>query len=426
MSKTQVFVKQAAGDVREVEVESGGVVRLSPGEHLVIAASPDQAEVDSGSPGEITIKLEGVGEFTVESAREIPEKIAQAPKIMGINPLPTIVFEPTRVDLAEDAPTHEPLGVHQARVDSTAFLDRHTGEDFGMGQTLDMAAFSGLSGKGVSGRKLVDGEDEDGLADALGDGLSGDPQDQPNLPPVIDINTILLVDDDATEALTGHLRATDSESGPEDLLFWISQGPAYGTLYIDGKEVDATKVTFTQADIDSGRVTFRFDPHAQDRVLVLEDDTFVFTVTDGTHTTGPATFHIHNSTVQVWGTDESDDLTVAAHFDRDGVKFHVYGFDGNDTMRGGSGADTLDGGGHAYAAHTPWMYTQEGGDTVDYGASDAAVDVDLTRATQTGGHAEGDVLIGVENVVGSGFNDSITGDAAANFLSGLDGTAFVI
>ncbi|WP_281168300.1 calcium-binding protein, partial [Desulfomicrobium escambiense] len=98
-----------------------------------------------------------------------------------------------------------------------------------------------------------------------------------------------------------------------------------------------------------------------------------------------------------------------------------HGLDGNDTMRGGSGADTLDGGEHAYAAHTPWLFTEEGGDTVDYGASTAAVDIDLTRATQSGGHAEGDVLIGVENVIGSAHADSITGDAAANLLSGLGG-----
>ncbi|MBM9532042.1 hypothetical protein JWG42_17965, partial [Desulfoprunum benzoelyticum] len=144
-------------------------------------------------------------------------------------------------------------------------------------------------------------------------------------------------------------------------------------------------------------------------------------VNDGNLSTAETTFHIQNTTVQIWGTNGADDLTGAADFSREGVTFHVHGFDGNDTMRGGSGADTVDGGGHVYASHTPWLYTQEGGDTVDYGASSAAVDIDLTREAQSGGHAEGDVLIGVENVIGSGFDDSITGDAAANLLSGLGG-----
>ena len=422
MSKTQIFVQQADGTAREVEIASGGVVLLNANEHLLIAASSDQAQVEAGTAGEVIIKLEGVGEFTVESAEEIPEQIALAPEIMGLKPLPTIVFEPTRTDLSDDAPTHEPLGVHQARVDSTAFLDRQTGDDFGMGQLLDMAKFSGMAGKGLAGREGADDTDEDGmLADSLDDGLSGDPgQDHLNFPPVIDLNTTLLVDDEVTESLTGHLRATDRESGSEDLRFKISQGPAYGVLLIDGKEVDATTVTFTQADIDSGLVSFHFDfdPHAQNKVLVIEGDTFVFTVTDGTHTTGPATFRIQNTTVQIWGTDNTDgtvgdDLTKAnVDFKRDGVKFHVYGFKGDDTLRGGLGADTLNG--------------DEGQDCADYSDSDGWVNVDLTkRATaQSGGgernHAADDVLIGIEDVLGSRFKDVIKGDDKSNRLWGGD------
>lgn len=267
MSKTQIFVQQADGTAREVEIASGGVVLLNANEHLLIAASSDQAQVEAGAPGEVIIKLEGVGEFTVESAGEIPEQIALAPEIMGLKPLPTIVFEPTRTDLSDDAPTHEPLGVHQARVDSTAFLDRQTGDDFGMGQLLEMAEFSGMAGEGLAGRKETGDKDEDRmLDDSLDDGLSGDPgQDHLNLPPVIDLNATLLVDDDEAGNLLDHLRATDRESGPADLKYTISQGPAYGVLMIDGKEVDATRVTFTQADLDSGRVTFRFDPTPRTR-----------------------------------------------------------------------------------------------------------------------------------------------------------------
>ena len=244
--------------------------------------------------------------------------------------------------------------------------------------------------------------------------------------PAISVNDALLVDGLAAQSLAGSLSATDVDNDAADLGYTVTQGPANGVLLLDGVEIiDFSQPVFTQADIDAGRVSFFFDdpgaPQAQEKILVLEDDTFVFTVTDGLHATSPATFNIQNTTVQVWGTDESDDLTGVAHFDLGGVRFNIYGFDGNDTMRGGSGADTLDGGGHAYASHTPWMYTQEGGDTVDYGASSAAVDIDLTRETQSGGHAEGDVLIGVENVIGSAHADSIIGDVASNLLAGLGG-----
>jgi VCBS repeat-containing protein len=250
--------------------------------------------------------------------------------------------------------------------------------------------------------------------------------------PIIACNTLLLVDDDATESLTGHLQTTDDTAGPADLKYFVTHAPAYGELYLNGEPVtDFSAAVFTQDDLDNGRVTFRFVHQAQDTILVLEDDSFVFTVTDGVNTTGPATFHIHNTTVQVWGTGDDDDLTGVANFDRADTKFHVYGFDGNDTLRGGSGADTLDGGSHAstdfslpgerYSLGVVVPGATPGGDTVDYSASGAAVDVDLTRERQSGGHAEGDVLRGIENVTGSRFGDTLRGDAGNNVLAGLAG-----
>ena len=75
-------------------------------------------------------------------------------------------------------------------------------------------------------------------------------------------------------------------------------------------------------------------------------------------------------------------------------------------FRGGEGADTLDGG--------------FGSDAAEYFGS-AAVNVDLTRAVQQGGDAEGDRLLNIENVFGSGENDSIAGDSGDNFLRGVAG-----
>ena len=92
------------------------------------------------------------------------------------------------------------------------------------------------------------------------------------------------------------------------------------------------------------------------------------------------------------------------------------------TIIGGSpGADTIDGG--------------EDIDTVDYYEFDTwipprhqsgdAVDVDLERSVQFGGLAEGDVLINIENVIGSGENDIIKGDGADNELVGNGGDDIV-
>jgi serralysin len=83
------------------------------------------------------------------------------------------------------------------------------------------------------------------------------------------------------------------------------------------------------------------------------------------------------------------------------------GWAGDDRLQGRQGADTLDGGSGAH-------------DVADYVGS-LGVNVDLTRATQIGSHAEGDILIDIEEVDGSYFNDVIRGDGEANYLFGNDG-----
>ena len=84
----------------------------------------------------------------------------------------------------------------------------------------------------------------------------------------------------------------------------------------------------------------------------------------------------------------------------------------NDTLSGGAGADSLDGG--------------VNNDTADYSASGSAVTVDLSAGTGLGGDAAGDVLINIENVIGSGSADSLTGDAGNNVLYGGAGSDTII
>lgn len=82
----------------------------------------------------------------------------------------------------------------------------------------------------------------------------------------------------------------------------------------------------------------------------------------------------------------------------------------NDTFTGTSAAETFDGG--------------TGNDTVDYSASLLAISVDLQNGTASGGDAEGDTLISIENIIGSNEatpRDYIWGDANANHIQGMDG-----
>ncbi|RYE83546.1 MAG: hypothetical protein EOP19_13635, partial [Hyphomicrobiales bacterium] len=61
---------------------------------------------------------------------------------------------------------------------------------------------------------------------------------------------------------------------------------------------------------------------------------------------------------------------------------------------------------------------QGGFDTADYSQSNEGVNVNRNADTASGGHAQGDSLNGIENIIGSGHNDIIIGSAVANRLEG--------
>lgn len=83
------------------------------------------------------------------------------------------------------------------------------------------------------------------------------------------------------------------------------------------------------------------------------------------------------------------------------------GDSGDNVLAGLAGADTLNG---------------QGSDTADYSASEGRVVVNLAAGTAAGGNAQGDTLISIENLIGTQFtNDILTGNAAANVLTGCAG-----
>ncbi len=112
------------------------------------------------------------------------------------------------------------------------------------------------------------------------------------------------------------------------------------------------------------------------------------------------------------GSDGSDSLAGGAGNDT------LLGGIGNDTLVGGAGFDSLDGG--------------TGIDTASYGDAESGVSVNLGSGTATGGEAPvaapdaltadavfaGDRLRGIDNVVGSQFDDSLLGSLGDNTLSG--------
>ena len=105
-----------------------------------------------------------------------------------------------------------------------------------------------------------------------------------------------------------------------------------------------------------------------------------------------------------------ENLTGSVHDDTltgDGGNNVLRGGRGNDTLKGLGGSDTLDGG--------------PGTDTASYEGSGAAVTVDLATGSASGGDAQGDTLVSIENLTGSAHDDTLTGNGGNNVLNGGGG-----
>lgn len=90
----------------------------------------------------------------------------------------------------------------------------------------------------------------------------------------------------------------------------------------------------------------------------------------------------------------------------------LIGGTGNDTLVGGAGPDSLNGG--------------DGIDTSDYSQSASAVSVNLATGLGAGGDAQGDVLSAIERIIGSAFNDTLTGGTRIDILEGGAGNDTLI
>jgi choice-of-anchor C domain-containing protein len=105
---------------------------------------------------------------------------------------------------------------------------------------------------------------------------------------------------------------------------------------------------------------------------------------------------------------DGDDAIYGEQAVNANVTDYLSGGSGNDYIEGFSGADILSGGAGA-------------SDTLGYFYSTSGVTVNLATSTASGGDATGDTFSGFENMVGSGYDDSLTGDSQNNTIYGLAG-----
>lgn len=94
----------------------------------------------------------------------------------------------------------------------------------------------------------------------------------------------------------------------------------------------------------------------------------------------------------------------------------LFGRGGNDVLIAGNGDDQLNGG-----AGADQLYGDAGFDFARYDDAASAVTVSLLANAANAGAAAGDLLFGIEGLVGSAFGDTLIGSDETNWLYGNDG-----
>ena len=158
--------------------------------------------------------------------------------------------------------------------------------------------------------------------------------------------------------------------------------------------------------------TAKLDGFSYSQSILPENQVLSFAVsaTDNDYDTSA----VQQLDIKLLGGVAGDDISGTAGHDAimgSSLGEHIFGLEGNDILTGGEGNDILNGG--------------DGSDTASYLNSATAVTVNLDAGTATGGDGN-DALASIENIIGSQFDDSLTGDNNVNHISGDAGTDTLI
>lgn len=176
----------------------------------------------------------------------------------------------------------------------------------------------------------------------------------------------------------------DPDAG--DTFSWAIVGGATADFTLNGNEI-----------IGAGGLAGRV---AGD-VLVLD-----VRITDAGGLSYVETVNITLTQTKITGTAGDDNLVGTAAGET------IEGLAGNDVIQGFMATDQIDGGAD--------------NDTVSYVAASGGVTIDLTLAGPQNTVSAGmDQLISIENIIGSNFNDTLTGDNNANVINGLGGNDLI-
>jgi len=119
---------------------------------------------------------------------------------------------------------------------------------------------------------------------------------------------------------------------------------------------------------------------------------------------GSATIDSSLAPSMILGSVHSDEIIGSSYVD------YISGGNGDDLIEGKGGADIIVGGSH-----------NSNGDTASYVSSESGISINLAlMEAQSGGDADGDILIGVENVIGTSYADHFRGSREINYFAGGD------
>lgn len=203
----------------------------------------------------------------------------------------------------------------------------------------------------------------------------------------------------------------------------ITGMPKNGELRLDGDIVKSGQfISLSQlnslswqpdsGDFGTGLATVKF--------RVKDDGGLAYGGRDTDLSSKSISFNVNDVRDNTTGTSASDVLKGDAGADLikgSGGRDTLYGLGGddaldggedNDTLVGGSGADRLLGGG--------------GVDTASYAGSTKGLTVNLVKTSANTEDAKGDAYSSIENILGSSYDDILTGNSGANTISGGSGS----
>ena len=139
-------------------------------------------------------------------------------------------------------------------------------------------------------------------------------------------NPLILSEGDSQSIGRALLETLDTDNGPASINYLITTAPSHGSLLLNG----LATTTFSQDEINSGRVTYRHDSSNQ------ATDSFQFSVDDGAGTATTASFNIAiNLTNDAPTVDTNTGLTVNEGLSGSITQLHLQTTDEEQLLPGG-------------------------------------------------------------------------------------------